>query len=200
MASPVKQHIRQLALARTLYYYGGFVVPASFVCFHDLDNMYNKMLQSNDMFIAEDVSHNITSSLVDFFPSTNFMGCKKNSKVMKEFYQYLEQLNSSDFTSNSDFDGTVNRWLFQKCEQGKIHKVGGNVIGIQNKEGKPILLDDLMSDKYIDLAPNCVGIYIPADQVLRRTKYEWFARMSFQQLLTCDAIICKHILLCNKIK
>ena len=79
-----------------------------------------------------------------------------------------------------------------------VHKIYYEQYG--NPEGKPILLDDLMSDKYIDLAPNCSGIYIPADQVLRRTKYEWFARMSFQQLLTCDAIICKHILLCNKIK
>ena len=199
LASPIKQHIRQLAMARVLYYYGGFHVPASFVCFKNLDNLYKNMLTEHDAFVIENVSHNITSSQVNFFPSTDFIGCKKNSSVMKEYFQYLERLNSQDFTSESDFDGTVNRWIYEKCLKGEMNKVCGSYIGIKNKNNKPILLDDLMSDKYLELHNNCMGIYIPSNEVLRRTKFEWFARMSFPQILESNSIICKHILLSNDV-
>ena len=118
---------------------------------------------------------------------------------MKEYFQYLEQLNSTDFTSNSDFDNSVNRWLDNKCMQGQIHKVSGEMIGTANKNGKPIILDELMSNHSLNLHDKCYGIYIPSKEILRRTKYEWFARMSFSQLLSCDVILCKHLLLSNKL-
>ena len=199
LASPIKNHIRQLALARMLYYYGGFIVPASFVCFKNLSGLFKDSLNKKDAFVIETVPDNITSSHIDTFPSSKFIGCKKNSPIMKEYFQYLEQLNSSDFTSEADFDGTTSKWLYEKCLNGQMHKVCGSLIGVKDKEGKTIILDDLMSENYLRLSDKCLGIYIPSEQILRRTKYEWFARMSFQQILTCCSIICKHILLSNKV-
>ena len=199
LASPIKNHIRQLALARMLYYYGGFVLPASFVCFKNLSGLFTNALKENDAFVIETVPDNITTNQVDIFPSNKFIGCKKNSPIMKEYFQYLEQLNSSDFTSEVDFDGTTSKWLYEKSLQGGIHKVSGSLIGVKDKEGKAIILDNLMGENYLNLSEKCLGIYIPSEQILRRTKYEWFARMSFQQILTCNSIICKHILLSNKV-
>ena len=199
LASPIKNHVRQLALAKMLYYYGGFMIPASFVCFKNLSTLYEASLKDKDAFVIDTVPENITNGIVDVFPSSKFIGCKKNSEVMKKFYQYLEQINSQDFTSEVDFDGTTSKWLYEKCLQGEMEQVSGSLIGVRNKGGKVIMLDDLMSENYLNLSEKCYGIYIPSDQILRRTKYEWFARMSFQQILTCDSIICKHILLSNNI-
>ena len=199
LASPIKNHVRELALARMLYYYGGFMIPASFVCFKNLSTIYENSLRERDAFVIETVPENMTSGIVNVFPSSKFMGCKKNSPVMKEYYQYLEQINSQDFTSEVDFDGTTSKWLYEKCLNGKIEKVSGKFVGTQDKQGKTIMLDDLMSENYLHLSDKCQGIYIPSDQILRRSKYEWFARMSFQQILTCESIICKHILLSNKV-
>ena len=52
-----------------------------------------------------------------------------------------------------------------------------------------------MGNTFIDFAPNKYGIYIPGDEILKRTKYEWFARLSQQQLRNCDTIAAKQLLI-----
>ena len=42
LADPVKCYIRQLAMAKLIYTYGGLNVPISFLCFSDLITLYNK--------------------------------------------------------------------------------------------------------------------------------------------------------------
>lgn len=197
LATPIKEHIRQLAITKILYNYGGMLVPGSFACFKNLEEIYSESLQNHDAFVFQNVSHNSTSSMVNFFPNCNFMGCKKKSAVMENMVQYLEHLNSRDFTSESDFLGNVNRWLYQKSTLGEINLLDAGKIGCKDVNNKPILVDDLMSTTYLKLCRDVCGIYIPADEILRRTKYEWFARLSPKQVLECDAVICKHILLSN---
>ncbi len=197
LASPIKEHIRQLAISKILYNYGGMIVPGSFVCFKNLQDLYNEGLSNNDAFVVQNVNHNSTSSMVDFFPNCNFMGCSKKSGLMENMVQYLEHLNSRDFTNESDFLGTINRWLYKNATTGDIKLICGSKIGCKDVNSKPILIDDLMSTTYLKLASDCYGIYIPSDEILRRTKYEWFARLSPKQVLECESIVCKHILLAN---
>ena len=54
--------------------------------------------------------------------------------------------------------------------------------------------DNLMEEAYLDLDNRTVGIYIPADEVLQRTKYQWFAVLPSEQLLQSKMIISKYIL------
>jgi hypothetical protein len=60
-----------------------------------------------------------------------------------------------------------------------------------------ILVDDLLSNDYIDLYPQSYGIYIPAKEILNRRHYEWFARLSPKQVLESNVIISKYILLAS---
>ena len=53
----------------------------------------------------------------------------------------------------------------------------------------------LLSNEYLDLYSEAYGIYIPADEILNRTNYQWFARMSQEQLLESRVIICKYMLI-----
>ena len=68
----------------------------------------------------------------------------------------------------------------------------------EDNDNNNVVIDELLGSSYINFSDNIVGIYIPADEVLRRTKYEWFARLSNDQLLESDIIVAKHILLSNK--
>jgi hypothetical protein len=82
----------------------------------------------------------------------------------------------------------------QAISDHKIDLVRGDKIGIKTKSGKPILIEDLMEDKFIDLSPDCYGIYIPSDDILRRTKYQWLANISTQELLReSNSAIVKYI-------
>jgi hypothetical protein len=74
-----------------------------------------------------------------------------------------------------------------------MNLIGGERIGIKTKDRKQILLEDLMEEKDLDLSPDCCGVYIPADEVLIRTKYQWLAFISKQELLKSDIAISRYI-------
>ena len=52
-----------------------------------------------------------------------------------------------------------------------------------------------MGNSYIDLCDEAQGIYIPTDELLERTKYGWFVRMSPEQIMESDTAIGKYILI-----
>jgi hypothetical protein len=52
-----------------------------------------------------------------------------------------------------------------------------------------------LSNYYLHISPNAYGIYIPANEILIRRKFEWFARMSPKQVLESDTIIGNYLLL-----
>jgi hypothetical protein len=52
-----------------------------------------------------------------------------------------------------------------------------------------------MSNHYLDLYQGTYGILIPADEILSRRKFEWFARLSPKQVMESDTIIGNYILL-----
>ena len=71
--------------------------------------------------------------------------------------------------------------------------VDGKTIGIKTNKNKQILLEDLCEEAYLDLHPRAVGIHIPSDEVLRRTKYEWLTNIQPNELLNTNLIIAKYM-------
>ena len=53
IAPPIRQKVREIALARILYYYGGMLVPSSFICFKDLAGIYKAGVSKDKMFVGE---------------------------------------------------------------------------------------------------------------------------------------------------
>ena len=53
LADPMKDYVRQLAMAKLVYTYGGLNVPISFLCFTDLIGLYNKGINDDSMFVCE---------------------------------------------------------------------------------------------------------------------------------------------------
>ena len=97
-------------------------------------------------------------------------------------------------TTEYDFVGSLSRKCQQMIHDNKMDLIGGENVGIKTTKGDQIVLDNLMEEAYLDLDNRTMGIYIPADEVLQRTKYQWFAVLPSEQLLQSKMIISKYIL------
>jgi len=163
------EYARQLGIAKILYKYGGLVVPPSFVCMQDLIDLYQMAENNNKMIICETINRNITSTTSEFFPNMNFMGAPKECEVVGELVDFIQRTMKKDYTAQSEFLGEFDRWCEYRVRKNKIIKVSGKLIGTKDINDKMVLLDDLMSNEYIDFYSGAYGIYIPADEVLSRT-------------------------------
>jgi len=195
VADPIKMKIRQLALATILYNYGGFLMPSSFLCFQNMAPLYNSLTAGGKMFVGEMVARTDVSDKVNFFPSTKFMGCQKGCPMMMNYINYLEINTSSDFTSESHFLGSYGRWCFEKISRGEMNMIPADILGVKDTNGKPVTLEVLMGNSFLSLSDRVQGLYIPADQILKRNAYQWFARLSAKQALESDTTIGKYLLI-----
>jgi hypothetical protein len=195
VADPIRSKIRQLALARILYNYGGFLLPSSFLCFQNLMPLYTSLTDNDKMFVGEMVTRNSTSQQVNFFPDTRFMGCQKNCTLMNNYVNYLETITSTDFTAESNFVGATGRWCYENILKGQLNMIPADMLGVKDENGKPLTLEMLMGSSFINLSKNVMGLYIPADEILKRSAYQWFARLSAKQALSSDTMIGKYLVI-----
>lgn len=196
MPFPLKQHLRDLAMAKVLHKYGGITVPASFICLKDLKPVFSSLLKDagKTMFAGEFAAR---SDSVSFFPDSQLMGCTKESPVMQKYIAYLEPLVTSDYTNEYEFLGQNDRWLYKQLIENQISLLRGSLIGTKTTNGKPVLIEQLLGEEDVDFAKDAYGIYVPADQILNRLAFQWFARLSPRQVLTSNTVVGKYLLLSN---
>jgi hypothetical protein len=195
ISDPILSNMRMLGMMKLLHSYGGMVCPLSFVCLKDLNEMYIKGTRGDKMFVCEVVDRNVTSTDVDFYPNLSFCGAPKQCETVRELCNFIQRTASHDYTADVKFLGEYDKWCKQRIENGRINLIDGAEIGTKTVEDKQIIIDDLMSNHYLDLYQGAYGILIPADEVLSRKKFEWFARMSPKQVMESDTIIGNYILL-----
>jgi hypothetical protein len=195
VASPIKNHLRLLALSNLLYIYGGVLLPSSFICFKSLKSLHDENIDDKKMFVGEFANKTCGDpNYVDFIATPHLMGCNKNNDKMKEFIEYLEVLNSTDFVAEMDFVGKPNQWLQNNCLKGDISLIDGSLLGTKNNDGKRIFVEELISSTFINLDDNAVGLYVPWDELINRTALEWFVRLSSKQVLESNTFIGKQLL------
>ena len=197
LSTPSLDYIRSLALSKILHMYGGLIVPPSFLCMRNLIDLYESGINNNKIFICENVNKNITVTNEEFYCDISFMGCQKENPVMIELIDFMQRTISADYTDQTNFLGDFNRWCNSRIQNQQINLIPGKLIGTKTMNDERILVDDLLSTEYIDLYSKTYGIYIPSKDILKRTHYEWFARLSQKQVLESNVIISKYILLAN---
>ena len=200
VADPVKTKIRQLALSKLLFIFGGFLVPSSFICFHSLKPIFEQITEGDKMFVGELVDRNSTSQYVNFFANTKFMGCTKGCIMMQHYNSYLESMVSTDYTSESDFLGAYGRWCNEKVMNSEINMIPAELLGVKDSIGKVIGIERLINNTFVELSKSALGLYIPANDIIKRTAYQWFARMSVKQALASESMIGKYLLIGNQLK
>jgi len=198
LAEPMKSQFRQLGMAQLLYYYGGMVLPNSFLCLKNLKSFYDNGIANGRPFVCEQVNH--TTNLKNqkfkllFVPDLYIIGAAKNDSTVLELIEYLKSRNKTTlFNSESEFVGDTSQWCLDALTSHKINLVGGELVGVKTQSRKTIVLEDLMEEEYLDLSQHAVGIYIPADEILRRPKFQWFAVLPSEQILKTNMIISKYL-------
>jgi hypothetical protein len=195
ISDPMLYNIRQLALAKLIYNYGGINVPISFLCARDLIGLYEKGTNGDTMFVCENVNTNITSTTDLFYPDARFMGAKKNNDIMSQYIEFMQRIISADYTAQSEFLGDFDRWCNKRVSNKRLRLIPGTDVGTKTMDEEPVTVDTLLSEEYIHFYPKMYGIWIPSDQILKRIKFEWFARMSPQQIFQGNFILAKYIVL-----
>jgi len=199
MAEPMRTHFREMGLAQLIYYYGGMLVPNSFVCLNNLIDLYKEGTSGNLPFVCEAVNRTTNNAKQKqkllFVPDLYFMGAEKNNSVMLDLAEFLKMRNKNPhFSSESDFVGDSTQWLIERINSGKINLIGGENIGVKTQDRKTILLENLMEEAYLNLSTASYGLYIPAEEILNRPKFKWFAVMPSEEILKSNMIVSKYLM------
>ena len=189
LAEPMKSHYRQLGLSMLLHSYGGMIVPQSLLCVKNLIDLYNQGLSKHTMFVVENTTRDSHLSET-YYPDTRMMSCKKGSLCMKQMVEYQEEL-YKDKTNQPDFEGNVRLWL---NGQKDLTILDGKYIGLKKIDETPVLLEELLGTEHIELPVTTYGIYLPQEEILSRSKFSWFARMSTDQILKSSLLVAKYTL------
>ena len=195
ISDPILSNIRQLGIAKLLYNYGGINVPISFLCARDLIGLYEKGTNGDTMFVCENVNMNITSTTDLFYPDARFMGALKNNEIMKQYIDFMQRQISADYTAQTKFLGDFDRWCNKRISTKRLRLIPGTDVGTKTVDEESVTVDTLLSEEYIHFYPKMYGIWIPSEQILKRRKFEWFARMSPQQIFQGNFILAKYIVL-----
>jgi hypothetical protein len=182
-------------MSKLIYNYGGISVPISFLCFKDLIDMYERGTNSDKMFVCENVNTNISATNNQFYPDTTFFGAKKKNEQLNSFIEYLQRIISSDYTAQSEFLGNFDKWANKMVNKKQINMIPGTDVGTKTIDNNPVLVDDLLSDDYIKFYDGMYGIWIPSETILKRRNYEWFARLSNEQIFQSKFILAKYFVL-----
>jgi len=193
MAEPFKSQFRDVAMLQILYIYGGVVLPNSFLCINNVVPLYMNTIEGQPFF-AEELNRTTSNGCAGFVPGMQVMGARKSCPVIKEMITVLQERNRSNhFSNESKFVGQTSQMIEAHIKAGHASLVDGRLIGIKTTKGKQILIDDLMSEDFIDLDKNAYGIAIPADEVLSRSKYQWLAYLSTAELMKTKSIVTKYL-------
>ena len=193
VAEPIKSKLRTLAFTKLLYNYGGMLIPPSFLCLKNLLKTFESKTENNKLFVSDLINRNVTAIDNNLYMNNKFMGCKQFCEKMNEYSNYLQILISKDYTNESIFTGEINKWLENNMEMNEIRMLTAEELGLVNRQNKVISIEDMMSNTNMDLHVDALGIYIPSDELLMRTKYQWFCRLSPKQVLESKTMIGKYM-------
>jgi hypothetical protein len=193
---PMRSRYRQMAMIQILQTYGGFIVPNSFLCIKSLLPIYQKGSVKTPFMLEKRTAsfEDPTKSFHLFEPDMNMMGSKKEDPFLQEMLNYMMSVEpKGHFSQETGFKGELQKWFSKNVAFQKLQLINGSFIGIKNSIGKPILLDDLMEDGFLEFDSSLYGVYIPAEELLRRPKYQWFTILPIQDVLETNAILIKYI-------
>jgi len=193
LADPIKSNMRMIGMLKLLKMYGGMVVPVSFLCLKDLRSLYETGIRNEKMFVSENINRTINSTHEMYEYSINMMGSEKENEEIIDLIDYMTHVVSSDQTENARFVGKVNEWCKRKYKHGKINVINGRNIGVITRENTPVTIDELFGEGQIKFEKEMYGINVPMNEILGRTKYEWFVRMSPEQIFESKFQLAKYI-------
>jgi hypothetical protein len=193
---PMRSYYRDIAMLQLIHRYGGIVVPNSFLCTRSLKPLYEEAVSYKVPFVFEKRKQQSFTGNKPFVPNVRMIGAVKEDPKIQELIAFMtSQHTHGHFSAQTAFLGTIEEWCSTEVDTHAITLVDGNLIGIKTEIGKPILLDDLMSDGFLDIPHDDVlyGILIPSDELLKRPKYQWFSILPYEDAMQAKTILSKYM-------
>ena len=190
---PTKSNLRKIANIKLLYYYGGFLVPPNFICKENLIDLYNNNID-NGIFMTQTVNKHVTIDKNLTVPNINFMGGLKNNEVLKDLLLNFNNVSLHDNSSEIEFEGKFTNICLNKVNSGEINLLSPKITGEIDKDNKIIDISHLFGEMPINYCDTLFGILLPQKDLLKRNKYEFINRMTHQEIIESDMMICKHLL------
>ena len=184
LSGELLEKYRQYSILKILYTYGGVVIPYSMI----LRKSIVSIDKDNTFYVSEMSNQGENSSFGEYVYSTKMMGSNINNPILGEYINKYSDICLKDLTNECKY---FSEQLLKKMD---IPMLNGKIIGTKTKNDKPILLEDLMDTKPIQLDPSHVGIYIPHEELMKRTKYNWYAYLTSEQVLETNVFISKYML------
>lgn len=194
LSNPIQRNVRQLLFAKLIHRYGGVHVPISFLCFRDLISMYHRGTREDSMFVCENINSHLSAVEHPFYPDAEFMGAGKNNRTLQKLIRFMETLFSSDFTAESQLEGKIDAWCFHQ-PSSKVRVIPAMEVGVKTMDDEKVTVERLFGDEYLSLYDKMYGLWIPSKMILNRPKYEWFARMSPDQIASSSFLLAKYMVL-----
>lgn len=194
-AEPMKTYTRNIALLKLIKVYGGMIVPDTFLCTKNLKPLFEEGVTNKMPFVCEKV--NRTTNMQDkprltLTPDIYFMGSTKRNPILDMMIeQYSKLIDQNRYTDMIKFNGDMNDFLVKNVENGRMNLIEGKKIGIRSKD-KVVHIEDLISETPLTFSKDCYGIYIPGDEFLKRTKYQWFSVMPLDELVNSKMAIASY--------
>ena len=194
VGEPVRAHLRNIALLKTLHSYGGLLVPASFVCLQDLGGVFQQATENDNLVCAELPNQSVSADVTAVCPNVSFIGCTKGSAVCKELIEEMGRIAASDNTDAVSFQGTPSRWLERASESGKVSIIPGDLVGVVDTAGSLLGLEEYLGQSDVKIRGGALGVMFPGGDALKRLPYQWFVRMSPREVLGSNTFIGKLLL------
>tara|TARA_B110000046_G_scaffold109846_1_gene117132 strand:+ start:7746 stop:8705 length:960 start_codon:yes stop_codon:yes gene_type:complete len=195
LASPIKEHVRSLAMAQLLYKYGGMCLPITTIVLKDLHPLYANGIKNKGCFVGETINRNISSTYTATYANKDIMGCAPGAQAVKKYIQQLELLNSRDYTNEVEFCGDINMFLSNLSTKNEINILPGEMFGAKDENNNNVLIDDLLGDTFINFKTNITCIVLLNSDIQGRIKYGWFNRLSREQVLNARTMVSKQLLI-----
>ena len=197
VSSPNKENLRNLAICKLLHTYGGMYLENSFIIFKSLIDIYKNIENSGKMVVGEFKSNSSINYTLNYQPNLKFIGCIKQCPEMYEIIKELQIITSKDLTNESIITGRISNLLFEKVHNNYINYIDGKFLGTRDIENKDITLDLLCGSSFMELNNDAYCLYIPRDDLEKRTNYNWFLKLSMEEVLESNTNIGKYLLLSN---
>ena len=191
VGEPLRGLIRMGAQMKLLFHYGGLIVPPSFLCHDNLNEWWESNTAEDKMVSPRIHLKSSAQPLTNVGPTLEFVGCQKGNEVCAELIEWLAILTSKGMSGEVEFSGTITEWL---VKHDGVNKTSALEVGVCDGTGKVLGLEEYLGQSDVKMSNDTIGIAFPAQSVLERVKYQWFARMSPEQAVTSNTYFGSQLL------
>ena len=165
----ILEKYREIMKAKILKKYGGISLPCT-LFMKSRPQFLNKL---SELTACRIPNEGVSKSYVDYVVSPKILACPKRCPKMDDYINSLKILDYSE----EKFKFYDNEYLKENA-----YIIDESLIGGKDVSGNMVTLDRLLSNEDIQLSTSHFGLYTSLEQLLVRSKFQWFLRLSPQQI------------------